>query len=101
MSIDTCKCGTFIDTDYDPDGYEFITEDCETIELGHVVCYACKAELMCLLEAKEQTDNYRSVMFEYVRMLNDLPLLDRLSDVSKDINERVIKIAPELGEKND
>lgn len=87
MSIDTCRCGRFVDTDDDPDAYSVETEDCEMIMLDYCLCPSCREDFQGLLELKKKTEAFRSEIFDWVRCVDDMGILERLYEFEQKIEK--------------
>ncbi len=80
MSIDTCRCGRFVDTDDEPEAYSVETEDGEVIQLDYCLCESCRMDFQGLLELKKKTEEFSNYIFDWVSTLGEIPMLDRMRE---------------------
>lgn len=78
MSFDTCRCGKFVDTDEDGNAYFVEAEDGSTIDLSYALCPSCRDDFQGLLELKEKVEQFTQDVFDWVRCVGDVGMLDHL-----------------------
>ena len=78
MAIEICKCGAVIDLDYDDQAYTVETEDGEIINLDYAICSNCRDNFQGLLELKTTVDQFTQDVFDWVRCVGDVGMLDHL-----------------------
>ncbi len=92
MSIETCRCGTFIDTDKDDQAYTvevFRGSHYEEIELDYALCQNCRDEFASLMIVKEKTDLFVQDIFDHVRSVGRVDFLPKLYAFRRDIEAKI------------
>lgn len=80
MSIDSCKkCGTIVDTDFNPEAYD----------LGKCLCSNCQDnhreyELLIM-----EIDAFSNRIFDHVAGLNRVDMLELLREFKQDVQEEL------------
>lgn len=89
MSIEICRCGKMIDTDEDGEAYEVIAPSGETINLSYALCPNCRDKFQGLMELKQGVGQFIQEIFDWVNVVGDYALLERLYEFRHKIDKLV------------
>lgn len=86
MSITTCRCGCFIDTDQDDDCFSVGLLDGSTVKLQYALCFRCRVIFAELVQLKEKVDVFTDSVYDLIRPLKQEMFLHNLYQFSAAID---------------
>ena len=95
MSIEICICGKIIDTDEDENAYVAELPDCTEIALATARCPSCREDIVGLMELREKSEQFTQDIFDWVRCIGDVAMLDRMYEFRSNIDKKINQLKGE------